>query len=144
MLVPCVCAMQSAFDHSAKFFRLIWIHSQSKKYASYLDEAPSLCIRQVLLVKLQGYSWIQIYWSFFTTPGFNLQICKAAPISVSNSGQNFKTRVSGSWKKNPGKNEFFGFWNICLLLACGGFLPSCMLFLLRKGGTTTTYESQQT
>jgi len=28
--------------------------------------------------------------------------------SVSNSGQNFKTRVSGSWEKKPG---FFQVWN---------------------------------
>jgi len=33
--------------------------------------------------------------------------------SVSNSGQNFETRVSGSWEKKPGKTRFFGFWNEC-------------------------------
>ena len=32
----------------------------------------------------------------------------------SGSGQNFKTRVSGSWEKKPGKTRFFfGFWNEC-------------------------------
>jgi len=32
--------------------------------------------------------------------------------SVSNSGQNFKTRVSGFCEKKPGQTRFyFGFWN---------------------------------
>ena len=30
-------------------------------------------------------------------------------ISVTNSGQNFKTRVSGSWENKPGKTRFLEF-----------------------------------
>jgi len=35
-------------------------------------------------------------------------------ISVSNSGQIFKTQVLGSWEKQPRKTQvFFEFWNQC-------------------------------
>jgi len=35
------------------------------------------------------------------------QFYELAATSVSNSGQNFKTRVSGNWEKIPGKTRFF-------------------------------------
>jgi len=42
-----------------------------------------------------------------------VQKTKTRSASVSNSGQNVKTRVSGSWEKKPGKTRYFGFWNEC-------------------------------
>jgi len=37
--------------------------------------------------------------------------------SVSNSGQNFKTRVSGSWEKKPGKTRVFSGFEMNAILS---------------------------
>jgi len=74
--------------------------------------SEQICCWHILKFSLSFVSRVLVSSSRFVS-AFVLKSDSMFGSSVSNSGQNFKTQVSGSWKKKPRKTRFFRVWNEC-------------------------------